>query len=47
MQNNLTLYANSKEAHFKMLYSAFDIVNNINEKISKISSYTCDNNLSI
>ena len=46
MQNNLTLYANSKEAHFKMLYSAFDIVNNINEKIAKLSSSTGDNNLS-
>lgn len=47
MQNNLTLYANSKEAHFKMLYSAFDIVNNINEKIAKLSSSTGDNNLSM
>lgn len=43
MQNNLTLYANSKEAHFKMLYSAFDIVNNINEKIAELSSSTGDN----
>ena len=47
MQNNLTLYANSKEAHFKMLYSAFDIVNNINEKIAELSSSTGDNNLSM
>ena len=47
MQNNLTLYANSKEAHFKMLYSVFDIVNNINEKIAELSSSTGDNNLSM
>lgn len=44
MQNNLTLYADSKEAHFKMLYSAFDIVNNINEKIAELSSSASDNN---
>ena len=30
-----------------MLYSAFDIVNNINEKIAKLSSSTGDNNLSM
>ena len=35
MQNNLTLYANSKEAHFKMLYSAFDIVEIISMRKSQ------------
>lgn len=30
-----------------MLYSAFDIVNNINEKIAELSSSTGDNNLSM
>lgn len=47
MQNNITLYSDSKEAHFKMLYSAFDIVNNINEKIAEVSNSTSDNNLSM
>lgn len=47
MQNNLILCSDSQEAHFKMLYSAFDIVNNINEKIAELSSSTGDNNLSM
>lgn len=47
MQNNITLYSDSKEAHFKMLYSAFDIVNNINEKIEELSSSASDNNQSM
>lgn len=37
MQNNSNLCSDSKETHFKMLYAAHDIADNIDGKIAKLN----------
>lgn len=44
MQNNLNLCSDSKETHFKMLYAAYDIANNLDKKIEKLNRSAGNNN---